>query len=415
MHIPSKISLEIFFKQRSALIGVALVLVCGLTIVMLSGDTLRYIDENDYQDMAQVLIHKHGFVTATGHPTAIRPPGYPLVIASAYLIAERPLAAKFLNVMFLAATVYMLCVLTRRMFSSSLDLAPYLTLCCPIFFYTTSTLYPQTLGGMLLAATILLISQRPLTFSASAAAGLLYGFLCLAIPSFLLLIPIFAGYVVVARTDSVKSSLFKSIVLVVAIVVTIAPWTIRNKIELGKYIPVSTNGGINLALGNSPQTWANGKPDIRAVCPQAADIRDEVVYNEVLTRCALDWISQNPSAAARLWLAKTINYFNFRNDLTTSEESAQWKGWLEFVTYYPLLALALIRLLRYRAYRFTAVEALLYFIYFFSAPLSAVFFTRVRFRVPFDLLLIAIDSAFLLWILAARHRTISPPSASAQA
>jgi hypothetical protein len=412
MDTTAKTSPVIFLKRRSALIGVALVLACALAIVLLSGDTLRYVDETDYQDMTQVLIHKHAFLTLHGYPTALRPPGYPLVIAPAYLIAERPLGAKLLNAMFLAATAYMLCLLTRRMFASSVDLAPYLTLCCPIFFYTASTLYPQTFGGMLLVATILLISRRPLTFSASIAAGLLYGVLCLAIPSFLLLIPILAAYVLVARTGTVKSSLFRSMILVAAIVVTIAPWTIRNKIELGKYIPVSTNGGMNLALGNSAQSSANGKPDIAEVCPQSANIRDEVLYNEILTRCALDWISHNPSAAAQLWLAKTANYFNFRNDLATSEETARWKGWLEFVTYYPLLALALVRLLFYRSYRFTALEALLYFVYFANAPLSAVFFTRVRFRVPFDLLLIAIDSAFLLWILAGRRRTLGSPSAA---
>ena len=402
--------MPMLLNQHSALIGVGLVLACALAIVIFSGDTLRYIDEQDYQEMAQVLIQKHAFLDEGGGPTALRPPGYPLVIALTYLVTERPLAVKFLNALFLAATAYMLCLLARRMFPWSFDLAPYLLLCCPIFFYTASTLYPQTLGGMLLVATILLISRRPLTISAAAAAGLLYGFLCLSIPSFLLLIPLLAAFVVLARTDSLKSSMFRAFVLVAASVVAIAPWAIRNEIQLGAFIPVSTNGGMNLALGNSALSSANGKPDIGAVCPQSADIRNEVVYNQVLTRCAVDWISQNPLAAARLWAAKTINYFNFRNELATTEETAQWRAWLEFVTYYPLLALAIIRLVRWRSYRLTAVEALLYVLYFFNAPLSAIFFTRLRFRIPFDLLLVAIDSAFLLWILAAAQRTTGTPA-----
>jgi hypothetical protein len=65
-----------------------------------------------------------------------------------------------------------------------------------------------------------------------------------------------------------------------------------------------------------------------------------------------------------------------------------------------------------RRYPCSRVEWLLYAIYFGNGVLTAVFFTRLRFRMPFDLLLVAIDSAFLARLLAgARRDAASTPPA----
>src|ERR1700733_14909687 len=101
MNAASKASMPMFIKRHYALLGVGLVLARALGIVFLPGDTLRYIDEQAYQEMAQVLIQQHAFLDEGGGPTALRPPGYPLVIALTYLIAERPLAVKCLNALLL--------------------------------------------------------------------------------------------------------------------------------------------------------------------------------------------------------------------------------------------------------------------------------------------------------------------------
>ena len=69
-----------------------------------------------------------------------------------------------------------------------------------------------------------------------------------------------------------------------------------------------------------------------------------------------------------------------------------------FITYYPLLVTALIRCLLWRKYAFSWPEVLMYALYFGSAFISAIVYTRIRYRIPFDFLLIAMVSIFIGYI-----------------
>src|SRR5262249_6073598 len=101
-------------------------------------------------------------------------------------------------------------------------------------------------------------------------------------------------------------------------------------------------------------------------------------------------------------------YFNYRNDIATPGESAGWRDGLVFATYYPLLLLALLRAADARRHPLQRAEILIYVLYFLNAFVSAIFFPRLRFRIPFDFLLIAVNAAFLARCWAAR----SPAGAS---
>ena len=70
----------------------------------------------------------------------------------------------------------------------ALIIAPVLVLCYPLLAYTASTLYPQTIGMLLLGVCVLLLVRKPDCWRSALLAGALYGFLILVLPSFLLLI-----------------------------------------------------------------------------------------------------------------------------------------------------------------------------------------------------------------------------------
>jgi hypothetical protein len=263
-------------------------------------------------------------------------------------------------------------------------------------------------------AIISLVSCEKISMPVAAVAGLLCGFLCLSIPAFMLTVPILLVYVVFAGSDSLRNSLLRAALIGVVLVAMMLPWVVRNYVQFHSLIPVSTNSGVNLLLGNSPLTQPNIKPeDISGLCPQARNPRDEVGYDRALTHCAVAWITQNPVSASRLYLAKVLNYFNYRNQLSTQSEMADWKNWVMFATYYPLLILAIARLAFIRRVRLSRIEVLLYALYFLNALTSAIFFTRVRFRIPFDLLLIVIDSAIVARLLDywRQRRHSGPPFA----
>jgi hypothetical protein len=385
-------------RRRVGLVGILLVFAGSATLAILSGDSLRYEDETEYNQLAQSLVHEHAFAQDTGRLTVFRPPGYAFALAAVYEIVERPLAAKILNCLALAATSLLAMTLSRRIFPAGAALAPYLILFYPVFLYAATTLYPQTIGGLLLLTTLLLLSKAQRGLRHVVAAGVIYACLCLTIPAFLYITPFLLGSLLFERRRPTKSAVANALVLAASIVLTIAPWTIRNEIQFGTLIPISTNGGINLLVGNSAIARANGKPTIAALgveCPPLLNPPDEVELNREVTQCAITWITANPTAAARLYFAKLLNYFNFRSELATSTERKRWQDWLAFATYYPLLIVALLRLALARRYRMSSLEALLYAIYFGNAVLTAVFFTNLRFRIPFDLLLVTIDAAWL--------------------
>jgi hypothetical protein len=385
-------------SQRTAQIGIALVFACALAIAISSGNSLRFLDEMDYNDLAESLLHHHAFNAENALPTLARPPGYPFVLAAMYALVDSPLVAKLVNCLALLASTYLLMRLSERLCAFRTALVPFVVLCYPLFFYAASTLYPQTLGGLLLLGTIVLLSDKEAGVRTLIVAGVLFGVLCLMIPSFMYILPFLALYVMYQWRARPREMLLRAIVMFLLTGLTIAPWTTRNAVEFHAFVPVSANGGFNLAVGNSAFTPVNGKGDVHRACPDVSS-PDEAERDSLLAACAVKWIRANPGPAFRLYVAKFFNYFNYRNELSTSTEQKAWQEWLVFATYYPLLGLAFVRLWFWRRYRFSSLEALLYVIYFANAALTAVFFTRLRFRIPFDLLLVAIDAAFVSWLL----------------
>lgn len=397
-------------KEIVRYLGLALVVIAVLIVTVQSGDSLRYLDESDYEQLARSIIHHREFVL-DGQLTMSRPPGYPGVIALVYSVVESPLAAKLANLVFLALATLALGLLARRIEPRADVLAPYLVLAYPLLLYAASVLYPQIFGCLLLTLIVALIAGENLTVGRACVAGILYGVLVLAIPYFLALLPLFAIFVCLRDGKLRWPSVQLAAVLVAASVVVVGIWTERNFREFHVLVPVSANNGINLLIGNSavaqPNSGVTANP--LDLCPAAVQPgMSEYQIDAATRKCAIEWVSQHPSDALRLYVLKVLNYFNYRNQLATASEQAKWRDWLVFITYYPLLLLALARAALFRRFPFTRAETLIYVLYFANAAASAIFFTRLRFRIPFDFLLIGVNAAFLmrLWNLYRADRNV---------
>src|SRR5262249_53176151 len=73
--------------------------------------------------------------------------------------------------------------------------------------------------------------------------------------------------------------------------------------------------------------------------------------------------------------------------------SSTLKWIVSFVTWYSLLALALCRIWS-DSKRFSADEICLCLVYLIGAAAYALFFTRLRYRVPFDYIVIILAAAY---------------------
>ncbi len=377
-------------------------------ISLSSGDQLRYPDEKDYHNLALNFAHRNGFVDENLQPSAARPPGYPLLLSAVYALWERPLAAKLLNSFVCGFTALVLSLIASAIGNRIAGIvAPFLVLCFPLFSYTASTLYPQTVGTLLFVSAILFLVRFPFSSKATIIAGVLFGFLVLTIPSFLLLLPLFPAWLLIV--DRSSTPLFRrALIFLCCAVFVVAPWTFRNFIQFKSFVPVSTNTGINLLLGNSPNTKPDSgvNVDISGYL-EAAKGMNEIEKDNFFKRSAISFMKENPLAALQLYLRKVVNYFNFRNQLYTSSESSSLRDTVMLLTYYPLLLLVVIRLLLYRRFKISQPEALLVLVYFGNAFLSAIFFTRIRFRIPFDALLIVLVAIFIGLIYSKRETLLA--------
>ena len=110
---------------------------------------------------------------------------------------------------------------------------------------------------------------------------------------------------------------------------------------------------------------------------------------------ALEWIRTHPGDALKLYSGKVLNYFNFRNQLATESQSSKLKDLVMFASWYPLLGLFVVRLFFTKNYPLSPLEKAIYLLVISNVFLSAIFFTRIRFRLPFDQLMILANAIFV--------------------
>ncbi|RCS56963.1 hypothetical protein [Parvibium lacunae] len=402
--------------QPRSLLALLFCLACGL--IAWRGSALPFIDEREYLGLAQNLLAGHGYIDADSRLlTAYRPPGYPFLLAGLQALTPSVLLPKLLNAFFLLGIGLGLRHLTQQLLRGQTTpqtpplpslLSPqqpavaesatiWLLLASPLAIYTSSTLYPQIFGSLLLVLVLCLLIQPP-HWGRVCLAGLLYGYLILTIPSFMYIAPFCALYLwwrgSQARPD--WRSTARTVLFTFAVLAVMAPWTYRNWQTLHAFVPVSTNGGVNLLYGNSENTRYNtgGDLDIDAY-KKIGFTLSEIDADRYYRQAAIDWIRQHPTQAVELYVGKWLNHFHFHNTLYTDGQTSLISKLAVALTYYPLLLLCLLRLCYRREYPLHAMEKFILVLYVMNACLSAIFFTRLRFRIPFDLLLIPV--AAIAW------------------
>jgi hypothetical protein len=112
----------------------------------------------------------------------------------------------------------------------------------------------------------------------------------------------------VARSAPLRRAVAPPAALVAVAALTIAPWTIRNAIELDSFVPVSTQAGFNLAGTYNDTTRHDADhpgylqvpwnvPEYRALFEPlfAGEQWDEVDAEREMRAGALDYIGENPA------------------------------------------------------------------------------------------------------------------------
>jgi 4-amino-4-deoxy-L-arabinose transferase-like glycosyltransferase len=375
---------------------IALFILAGGIYSFYLGNDFRFLpDEANYFNLATNLAFKGEYSLNGAQLTTYRPPGYPFFLAPFRRIGFNIVGLRILNYFTLGLAIYVLYKLLEKRFAPLAGLlGAILVMAYPVVFYTAGTLYPQTFASLLLVLTIYFYAREPARKWDNILAGLLAGWLILTAPTFIFILAILVGWSWIYQQN--RKSLQILLTLVAACLV-VGMWSLRNFAVFHTFVFVTSNSGVNLLIGNSENTTPDGDwgiVDISSYELQAAGL-DEIQQDHFYRDQAIHYILTHKIASLKMYFLKFLNFFNYRNEFVTKSETSKAREFLILMTYGPLLLAAIARLIFSKTYNLSPFEILLVSAYLADALVSAVFVTRIRYRIPFDYMLIMIVAIFI--------------------
>lgn len=260
-----------------------------------------------------------------------RPPGYPYFLASVYrLFGDSPLTPRLAQMLLGLASGLLVFLIGRRWCGVMTGLlAATVTVTFWSLVYFEGELLETPLLTLLfvgLVGAAGLWGERA-TYPRDLLAGSLLGLATIVRPNSLLLLPtlLFWGWPAVAGAFGRAAALRHATITAAACAAVVAVVAARNYVASGELVLVSTNGGINIFIGNNDaatgecaggiaglgryDTCFDYGPLVNAL---AAKVGRPVTPSEasaIFTREAATWVREHPVAELRLLVRKTLLFW----------------------------------------------------------------------------------------------------------
>ena len=261
-----------------------------------------------------------------GHSVFWQPPLYPYFLAALFSVfGPRMLPVTIAQAALGSLSAVLVYRIGRRVFSerAALCSAGVIVLYGPLIYFDAQPLIPVLHIALVLAGLLLLLraagipgpEEAPLR--AWSLAGLAWGLAAVATPNILLAAPVAAVWALreLARRDNAtaRTALVPVALLLAATLAPVALVAARNLAVSGELVPISSNGGINLYIGNNPgydrtiRIRPGGEFERLAQEPENLGITRESDKSWYFAERALRFIRQYPGPALRLTLRKTLD------------------------------------------------------------------------------------------------------------
>ena len=309
---------------------VILILAAALRVAwILYCDTVPVFDFLKYHLGAVSLAGGDGY-RLYGNYTAFEPIGLGAWLAALYrLFGADIFVAKVANVVLNLGIILLTWMLGNRFFGRTAGLlAAGLVAISPRNIVYTSVVSTENLFTFLLLLGAVLMTSREFR-GKYVLLGITGAFLAFTKP-FMLLFP---GLVFLVRLiydwsefrdfgGAFREGLRKMVFTFLVMAVVIAPWTYRNWQVFGKFIPISTNGGITLYLNNNDYAkghWQDpfvipGSP-IAGMRNEETGFWDEIAVDEIAGKAGRQWILENPGKFFRLGFTKSYHVYKDASDV----------------------------------------------------------------------------------------------------
>jgi 4-amino-4-deoxy-L-arabinose transferase-like glycosyltransferase len=275
--------------------------------------------------------------------------------------------------------------------------AGWLAAAYPPLVWTPAYIWSETLFSVLALACAAALTRDSRRAGAVIAAGVLGGLAVLTRPAMLFFLPLAAAWLCWQRRWRPAA------VFVLACAVVVAPWTLRNAREYGRFVLVASEGGVTFWTGNHPLATGEGdlaaNPELKranvALRAQHPGMTPEAL-EPVYYREAMQFIREQPGAWMRL-LARKVFYTVVPTGPSYRLHSALYFG-ASAASYLAVLPFALLGLVSLARRGRTPAPLLL--LAASSLLVCLVFFPQERFRIP------VVDPALLVsaaswWALRA--------------
>lgn len=371
-----------------------------------SGSSVSFSDESDYASIAASIASGHGFSLDQVDPTAFRPPGFPALLAIAARVSDDLLVLRVVNSLILGLVIVLAAFIARRLAGSlAASMTAIALTFSPVALFTATKLYPQTLAtaallGALLGSMQVVANVGGKRIGSAVITGLCGALLTLSVPNHGVTVAVIIVWLIwVLR----RQAILPVALVIVTCLIPIGLWSVRNYSVFSEFVPVSTNGGLNLLIGNSDDAGVNTgvNVDVSKYIEEAHRRElNEAAADKYFQSEALRWISENRAESARLYVGKLINTFNIQQEMATSTQTPSvWATLLIGITYLPLLAVFLWRHVAARTIELRPGEPLILCAFWANVVVGAIAFTRLRFRVPLDPMMAIIAMSFLATLL----------------
>jgi 4-amino-4-deoxy-L-arabinose transferase-like glycosyltransferase len=323
-------------KVEIGILVAVFVLAVGLRVAYLraSGvwDAPPENDGIEYDKLAANLLEGQGFALDEGQPYGFRPPGFPAFVALIYAIFGRScLAVRLVNAVLGGFTCVLVYFFTKRVWRWQTGVIASLgTAAHPLLIYLTGIIYPECLILLLVAVVFLLTSHARETrrIGEVVPLGVVSAYLVFLRPS-LLLLGLAQTVWAWVTYKTVRRRLLASAVLVLILVVSVIPWSVRNYLVFDEFVWMSTNGGVTLWASNNPlaeggwtepsrRTWLEPEPprDLRG-WPGLTETESEARFQAAGMR----WIREHPADLLRLLPRKLVRAWSlaFGNEARTMD------------------------------------------------------------------------------------------------
>jgi 4-amino-4-deoxy-L-arabinose transferase-like glycosyltransferase len=244
---------------KSTLIALALIAVLGLGVrayAVARPVTNPADDSHAYYALSKALYEEGSYGGPTFHDSSDWSPGAPLLYAAGYYATggAREGTARVIEALLGVAAILVVFLLGERLGGRRVGLlAAFAIAVYPPFIHSTGELMSEPPAILTLPAAVLafLWAGERERLRAWLVPGLLFGLTAMFRPEYLL---VAAAFIVLAaiRVGTArgwKPGLTGAALLLLALLVPIVPWTVRNVVVLDRIVPISTGGGKALYVG----------------------------------------------------------------------------------------------------------------------------------------------------------------------